>query len=260
MQRAGQRVVENVFHERAFAAAAHAADDGEAAQWKSRVHAPQVMMPGADNFQPAAGSDLPLFPGDDLDGDSIHAGLLAAWLGRSTGAVARSELRMHAAIDRHGDRLLTGQKRPGDRAFLPGHLRWRASRHDLTAPVAGRRAKVEQLVGAGQHFTIVFDHKQGVSQIAKFLQGSDQPAIVARVQPDGRFVQHIQDAAQPAPHLAPQADPLRLAAGKRGSLATEREILEPHVDQELQPIANLAHQLAGDLLLARIELPLGKPP
>ena len=91
--------------------------------------------------------------------------------------------------------------------------------------------------------------KQRIAQVAELLQGVQQPAVVAGVQADGRLVEHVEHAAQAAAHLGRQADALHLAAGKRGGGPGQRQVVQAHVDQELQPVANLARHLAGDLPL-----------
>ena len=54
VQRAGQGVVEHVFHQRTLAAAAGAADHGERAQGNPHVDVLEVVMPRAADFQPVA--------------------------------------------------------------------------------------------------------------------------------------------------------------------------------------------------------------
>ena len=51
MQRARQRVVEHIFDERAFAAAADAGDGGERAQRNSDVDVAEIVVPGTEDFQ-----------------------------------------------------------------------------------------------------------------------------------------------------------------------------------------------------------------
>ena len=121
-------------------------------------------------------------------------------------------------------------------------------------PAAG--TEIEQLVGAADHFAVVLDHQQRIAQVAELLQGVQQPAVVARVQADRRLVEHVEHAAQPAAHLGRQADALHLAAGERGGRPGQRQVFQAHVDQELQPVANFARHLAGDLPLAAGELPV----
>ena len=120
---------------------------------------------------------------------------------------------------------------------------------------AGGGTEIEELVGIGDHFAIVLDQQQGVAQVAEFLQGGQQPGVVAGVQADRRFVQHVQHSAEPAADLGREADALHLAAGKRGGRPGKRKVFESHVDQELGSIADLAVDLAGDLPLGGGRLP-----
>ena len=77
---------------------------------------------------------------------------------------------------------------------------------------------------------------------------------VAAVQPDGRLVQHVARAHQPRAQAGGQLDALRFAAGERGREAVERQVLQPDVVQELQPLADLDQDLVGDGGLFRRQL------
>ena len=146
--------------------------------------------------------------------------------------------------------FVPAQIRPGDGALLLADLR-RACRGRRPGRRARRRgAEVEQLVGAGDHFLVVLDHQQRVAEVAKFVERLDQAQVVARMQADRRFVEHVQHAGEAAADLARQANALRLAAGERRRRAAEREVFEADVDEELQAVADFAPQLAGDLLVA----------
>ena len=78
----------------------------------------------------------------------------------------------------------------------------------------------------------------------------DQLRVVALVQPDRGLVQDVQDAHQARPDLRGQADPLRLAAGERLARPIEGQVVQPDIDQEAEPGANLLEELAGDRPLA----------
>ncbi len=77
-----------------------------------------------------------------------------------------------------------------------------------------------------------------------------QAGVVARVQADGRLIQHVQHAHQARADLRGQADALRLAARKRGGRALQGQVVQPHVDQEAQPGEDLLQDALGDGLLA----------
>ena len=83
--------------------------------------------------------------------------------------------------------------------------------------------------------------------IAQMLERGDQPVVVALMQADGRFVEHVHHARQAGTDLRCQPDTLRLAAGKRLGAAFQRQIVEPDVIQERQPRDDFLDDPIGDL-------------
>ena len=104
---------------------------------------------------------------------------------------------------------------------------------------AGAGADVEHVVGGADRVLVMLDHDHGVAEVAQALQRLEQPRIVALVQADRRLVQHIEHAGQAGADLRGEADALALAARQRAGRARQREIVEPDVDQEPQPVADL---------------------
>ena len=90
----------------------------------------------------------------------------------------------------------------------------------------------------------MLDDQHGVAALLELAQHGDQPFVVARVQADGRLVQHIEHANQTGADLRRQPDTLHLAAREGRAFAVEREVIEPHVVQELQASADLLQHLA----------------
>ena len=82
---------------------------------------------------------------------------------------------------------------------------------------------------------------------------AEEPGVVARVQADRRLVEDVEHAGQAAADLAGQADALALAPGEGRRPPREREVVEPDVDQELEAVADLADQVAGDVPLVAVE-------
>jgi hypothetical protein len=78
------------------------------------------------------------------------------------------------------------------------------------------------------------------------------------VQADGRLVEDVHHAHQAGADLAGQADALGLAAGEGVGAAVQRQIVQTHVHQELQPGADLLEDLVGDLAAAALQLELGE--
>ena len=110
-------------------------------------------------------------------------------------------------------------------------------------------AEVDQVVGRLDHLAVVFDQDQRVSQVAQPAQGVQEPGIVAWVEADGRLVEDVQHARQAAADLTRQPDALGFPPRERRRPAPEAEVVEPDVVEELEPVANLADEVAGDVLL-----------
>ena len=125
---------------------------------------------------------------------------------------------------------------------------------DLAAAVARAGAEVDEVVGRLDHLAVVLDQDQRVAQVAEPLQGREQPGVVARVEADRRLVEDVEDARQAAADLAGQPDALALAAGERGRAPGQAQVVEPDVDEELEAVADLADEVAGDVLLVAAEL------
>ena len=87
----------------------------------------------------------------------------------------------------------------------------------------------------------------------RLFEGLDQPAVVAGVQADARFVEDVEDALQTRAHLSREADALRLAARKRRGAALDLEVAEADRVEELEARRQLLQDLATDLVLAVVE-------
>ncbi len=135
------------------------------------------------------------------------------------------------------------------------NLARRALGDDLTAILAGGGTEIADAVAARNDVPIVLDHDQRVAQIAELVQGRQQTLVVARVQADGRFVQHVQHAAQTASQLAGQSNALSFAVRERGRSARQRQVVQSDIVEELRAVLDLAQQLAGDLAVTRRQLP-----
>ena len=91
------------------------------------------------------------------------------------------------------------------------------------------------------------DHR--VSLITKIAQAVEQHFVIARVQPDGWFVEDVNDVDQTAADLSGKANPLALAARKRRRRSLQREVIQPAPQQETGSTADLFQSFAGDVLL-----------
>ncbi len=84
--------------------------------------------------------------------------------------------------------------------------------HHLATEPAGARPQVDQVIGGANGVLVVLDHDDRVPQVAKLLERTEQPLVVALVQSDAGLVQDVEDTHQAGADLSREADPLGLAA------------------------------------------------
>ncbi len=167
-----------------------------------------------------------------------------------------------AAAGGEGDARRSGQVLPGDRGGILSHRLWRALGHDLPAEPPPARAKIHHPVGGGDQAHIVLDQQHGVAQVAQGAQHLDQAGIVARVQTDGRLIQHVEHAGQPRAEQGRQPQPLRLARRERGGGALEGQVAQANLDQPPDALLQIGHDRLGDqpVLGGQGALQPGDPP
>ena len=146
-----------------------------------------------------------------------------------------------------------GEIAAGERLGAGHDLRRRSLGDDLAAQAAGAGAKVENVIGVADGLFVVLDDQHGVAQVAQPFQGLNQAVVVALVQADGGLVENIEHAAQPGADLRGQADALALAAGERGRVAVQREVVQADGAEKLEPLDDLAADALGNQRLARRE-------
>ena len=113
----------------------------------------------------------------------------------------------------------------------------------------GSGADVHRPVRGTDGVLIVFHDDQGVAKVTQPDQGLDQPAIVPLVQPYAGFVQHIEHADETGADLRGEPDALRFTAGEAARGTAERQVIQAHVKQELQPLVDLLEHPLRDLPL-----------
>ena len=124
----------------------------------------------------------------------------------------------------------------------------RACEHELAALRAGTRAHFEHGVGLADGGFVVFHHEHGVAALLETAQGADEPFVVARMQADGRFVEHVGDAHEAGAELRGKAYALGFAAGERDHGAAEGEVFEAHVDHEAEAEGEFLDERLGDVM------------
>ena len=144
----------------------------------------------------------------------------------------------------------------GERCGRGHDLRRRALGDDVAAQAACAGAEIEHIVGVANGFFVVLDDQDGVAEVAESFEGLDQAVVIALVEADGGLVEHVENAAQAGADLRGQADALALAAGERGGVAVEREVVEADGAEEFEPLGDLAADALGHqrLALSKLEI------
>ena len=131
------------------------------------------------------------------------------------------------------------------------------SLHDDFAPVHSRaRPEIDDMIGPAHRLFIVLDNDERVPLRAQRRQRLEQPHIIARMQTDRRLIENVEDAAQIRTKLRRQPDALRFAAAQGFRRTSQREITEPDILHELEPLRDLRHEIVrhGFLVAAKTQL------
>ncbi len=170
--------------------------------------------------------------------------------------IIRSGVR-RPALFRHRDLLQPDEVLAGERGGIGHDLVRRSGGHDLAAMHSGAGADIDDEIGGADGLLVVLDHQHGIAEIAQMTQGFEQPGVVALMQADRRLVEHIENAGQARADLRGEPDALAFTPRERPRTARQREIVEPDVDEKLQPLADFLENAVGDLPFFRLE-PGGK--
>ena len=161
----------------------------------------------------------------------------------------RLALLRRAAGGRHVDEAGAGEELAGERVRIGHDLGRRALGDDVAAMDAGGGADVDDVVGLADGVLVVLDDDDGVADVAQVLERAEQALVVALVEADGGLVEHVEHAGEAGADLRGEPDALALAARQRAGGAGERQIVEPDIDEEVQPLADLLEDADGDLVL-----------
>ena len=212
-----RRLVQRFDHKGGFAAAGNPGDAGKGAERDGGGNILQIVAPRADHLDPAI-------------------------------------VRRLAPGGGHRDLFHAGEILPGQALGRAHDVVHRALRHQLAAMDAGARPHVDDMIGGADRILIMLHHDHGVAEIAQTLQRFEQACVVALMQADGRFVQHIEHACKAGADLRGEPDALAFPAGQRAGGARQGEIFEPDIVEEFQPGANFLQDAGGDFLLLRIQM------
>jgi hypothetical protein len=175
----------------------------------------------------------------DLDVDALEV-----VLGRTEHAQFLSAATPPARRDR--DREIAAEILRGQRALILQQVLERAREHHAPALLARPEAQIDNRVADANHVLVVLDDQHGIALVAELPEDVDEAQIVARVQTNRRLVEHVQRIDERRAERGRQIDALRFAAGQRRRQPVERQVIEPHVAQELEPLLDFLEDLVAD--------------
>ena len=91
----------------------------------------------------------------------------------------------------------------------------RAFGHNTSTVHPSAWPHVDHVVGHADGVFVMLDHNDGIAQVAQMFQRIQQAIIVALMQANGRFIQHVHNAGQAGTNLRGQTNPLGFTARKR---------------------------------------------
>src|SRR6476660_3728928 len=130
------------------------------------------------------------------------------------------------------------QAAAGLRATVPLNISEGSLDDDFAAVNSRAWPEIDDVIGPPHRFFIVLDDHERVSFFAQRGERFEKTQVVARMQADGRLVENVENAAQIRAELRRQPDPLRFAATQRFRGTAERQITEPDVLHEVEPLRN----------------------
>ena len=135
-------------------------------------------------------------------------------------------------------------------------LREGSLRNHFAAVHARARSEIDDVIGVAHRLFVMLDDDERISFFAQRAQGLEQPDVVARMQSDGRLVEHVKHAAQIRAELRRQSNALRFAAAQSLRRTPKREVAEPDILHEAKPLLDFRHEIRRDHFLRAAETQL----
>ncbi len=152
-----------------------------------------------------------------------------------------------AALLRNGDLLGPGKEPARERCGVSRDLLRRAHRHEVAPQLPRPRTQIDHEVGGADGLLVVLHDEDGIAEVTQAFEGIEQAAVVPLMETDAGLVEDVEHTHEARPDLGRQAYPLPLAPRERGGGPIERQVLEPHVSEEAQALADLLEHPARDL-------------
>ena len=135
---------------------------------------------------------------------------------------------------------------PCDRFFAVHDIFGRAVGDHNAALKSGAGPKVAQPVGLTKGILVVLNDEKGVPQIAQLSEGFEETIVVALVQPNRGFVQHVHHTGQSTANLRRKPDALTFSARKRVCFPVQGEVVQSHAVEESKAAFDFLDDLRTD--------------
>ena len=126
--------------------------------------------------------------------------------------------------------------------------------HHLAPQPSGLGTHVDHIVGCQHHVLVMLYHNDRVAQVTQLLQGMNQTQVITLVQSDTWFIENVENVDQLRADLRGQPDALALPARETDRRTIQREIVEPHIQKELQARTDFLQDFLRYPLLLVIEI------
>ena len=100
-------------------------------------------------------------------------------------------------------------------------------------------ADVDDVIGGVHRILVMLHDNERIAEVTQMPQRREQAVVVPLMQPDARLIEDVEHAHQPRADLRREADALSLPARQRRRRARERQIVESHIEEKMQPRVNL---------------------
>ena len=105
-------------------------------------------------------------------------------------------------------------------------------------------------------------YQHRIAAISQVFQCLDQSLVIALVQAYAGLVQYIGDACELRTYLCGQSDALRFAATQCACRPVQCQVVQPHIQQEVQPVSYFFDYVLGNrfLFVVQAVFNICKPP
>ncbi len=110
----------------------------------------------------------------------------------------------------------------------------RSAPHELATALAAAWAEIDEVIRGANDLLFMLDDQQSVALVAQAMHDPHEPAHVARVQADARFIHDKERVDQRRAQTRRQVYPLHFAATQRARRAIQREITNADLAQIIQ--------------------------